>query len=155
MSVTGMGWENCNWNLWMRHLATCWSKATQLLFFFLIIAIFSFSPFLNNNFYWNIVAFSSKRICLPRRRHVEDLGSTPGLGRFQRRNGNPLQYSRLEHSWTEEPGGLWFMGSKRVGHDWVTHKHTHIVALQSRVPTDSCSPNFMVQVKDRNTIPVE
>ena len=28
--------------------------------------------------------------------------------------------------WTEEPGGLWSMGSQRVGHDWVTeHGHTH------------------------------
>ena len=26
--------------------------------------------------------------------------------------------------WTEEPGGLQFMGSQRVGHDWVTHTHT-------------------------------
>ena len=28
--------------------------------------------------------------------------------------------------WTEEPGGLWSMGSQRVGYDWVTeHGHTH------------------------------
>ena len=25
--------------------------------------------------------------------------------------------------WTEEPGGLQSMGSRRVGHDWVTHFH--------------------------------
>ena len=24
-------------------------------------------------------------------------------------------------SWTEEPGGLQFMGSQRVGHDWATN----------------------------------
>ena len=23
--------------------------------------------------------------------------------------------------WTEEPGGLWSMGSQRVGYDWVTY----------------------------------
>ena len=26
-------------------------------------------------------------------------------------------------SWTEEPGGLQFMGSQRVGHDWATNTH--------------------------------
>ena len=26
--------------------------------------------------------------------------------------------------WTEEPGGLWFMGSQRVGHDRVTNTFT-------------------------------
>ena len=32
-------------------------------------------------------------------------------------NGIPLQYSCLENSWTEEPGRLQSMGSRRVGHD--------------------------------------
>ena len=36
---------------------------------------------------------------------------SPGGG-----NGNPLQYSYLV-SWTDEPGCLQSMGSKRVGHD--------------------------------------
>ena len=35
-------------------------------------------------------------------------------------NGNPLQYSFLEITWTEEPGRLQSMGSWRVRHDWVT-----------------------------------
>ena len=35
-------------------------------------------------------------------------------------NGNPLQYSCLENPWTEEPGRLQSMGSRRVGHDWAT-----------------------------------
>ena len=35
-------------------------------------------------------------------------------------NGNPFQYSCLETPWTEEPGGLQSMGSKRVGQDWAT-----------------------------------
>ena len=37
---------------------------------------------------------------------------SPGGG-----NGNPLQYSFLEYSTTEETGGLQSMGSRRVGHD--------------------------------------
>ena len=32
-------------------------------------------------------------------------------------NGNPLQYSCLETPWTEKPGRLQSLGSKRVGHD--------------------------------------
>ena len=39
------------------------------------------------------------------------------LGCFGEGNGNPLQYSCLENPWTEEPGGLLFMGSHRVRHD--------------------------------------
>ena len=40
-----------------------------------------------------------------------DLGSIPGLGRFpEEGNGKPLQYSCLENSMEEEPGGLQFMG---------------------------------------------
>ena len=30
---------------------------------------------------------------------------------------DPLWYSCLENSWTEEPGGLQYMGSQRVRHD--------------------------------------
>ena len=50
--------------------------------------------------------------------NVGDPGSIPGLGRFPGEgNGNPLQYSCLENPWTEEPRGLWSMGSERVGHN--------------------------------------
>ena len=34
--------------------------------------------------------------------------------------GNPLQYSCWKIPWTEEPGRLRSMGSRRVGHDWAT-----------------------------------
>ena len=50
--------------------------------------------------------------------NVGDLGSIPGFGRSPGEgNGNPLQYSCLENSMSEEPGGLQSMGSERVGHD--------------------------------------
>ena len=56
--------------------------------------------------------------------NVGDLGSIPGLGRSPGGgDGNPLQYSPGESPWTEEPGGLWLMGSQRVGCDWAV-KHT-------------------------------
>ena len=50
-----------------------------------------------------------------------DPGSIPGLGRSPgKRNGNPLRCSCLENlKETEEPGGLHFKGSQRVGQAWA------------------------------------
>ena len=46
--------------------------------------------------------------------NARDPGSVPGLGRSPGEgNGHPLQYSCLEKSWSEEPGGLESMGSQR------------------------------------------
>ena len=43
-----------------------------------------------------------------------DMGSIPGSGRSpEGGNGNPLQYSYLGNSRTEEPGGLQSMVSQR------------------------------------------
>ena len=39
---------------------------------------------------------------------IPGLGRSPGEG-----NGNPLQYSCLEISWTEEPGRLQYMGLQK------------------------------------------
>ena len=39
-------------------------------------------------------------------------GRSPGGGK-----GTSLKYSCLGNPWTEEPGGLHFMGSQRVGYD--------------------------------------
>ena len=50
--------------------------------------------------------------------NVGDLDSIPGLGRCPGGGyGNPLQYSCLETSWTEEPGGLQSVGLQRVRHE--------------------------------------
>ena len=39
--------------------------------------------------------------------YAGEAGSIPGSGRSPGgENGNPLQYSCLENSWAEEPGGL-------------------------------------------------
>ena len=50
---------------------------------------------------------------------IRDVGSIPVSGRCPGvGNGNLLQYSCLENPmWTEESGGLWSMGSHRVGYD--------------------------------------
>ena len=61
------------------------------------------------------------------------VGSIPGSGRSPReRNGHLLQYSSLENPCTEEPGGLWSMGSQRVRNIWGTHTHTRC-GSQSRL----------------------
>ena len=47
-----------------------------------------------------------------------DAGSVPASGRsLDGGHGNPLQYSCLENSITEESRGPQFMGSIRVRHD--------------------------------------
>ena len=58
-----------------------------------------------------------------------DMGSIPELGRSCGvGSGNPV-FLPGKIPWTEEPGGLQFMGSPRVGHSCVcvhmgTHRHT-------------------------------
>ena len=49
---------------------------------------------------------------------VRDTDLILGLGGSPRGgNGNLLQYSCLENPMAEDPGGLQFMGSQRVGRD--------------------------------------
>ena len=62
-----------------------------------------------------------------------DLGSIPGLGRSPGGgHGNLLQYSCLENSMDRGawPGySLSFLGSQRVGHDWVTWHSTPVMSI--------------------------
>ena len=49
---------------------------------------------------------------------MRDVSVIPGSGRSPGEgNGNPLQYSCLENSMAEEPGGLQSMGWQRVKQD--------------------------------------
>ena len=69
------------------------------------------------------------RVCLhsylKRKRHgkefacnLGDSGLIPGSGRaLGEGNGYPFQYTSWKISWTEEPGGLQFMGLQRVRYD--------------------------------------
>ena len=51
-------------------------------------------------------------------RDIRDLGLIPGSGRSPGGgHGNSLQYSCLENTMEEEPGGLQSMGSQRDKHD--------------------------------------
>ena len=57
---------------------------------------------------------------------LRDAGLIPGWRRSPGGgNGNPLQYSCLEISWTEEPGRLQSMGSQRADMTEVTYTHTN------------------------------
>ena len=50
-------------------------------------------------------------------RDIKDTGLIPGSGRSpEEEHGNPLQYPCLQNP-IEEPGGLQFIGSQRVGYD--------------------------------------
>ena len=50
--------------------------------------------------------------------NADDWSSIPGSGlSLEEGNAKPLQFSCLEIPWTEEPGGLQYMGSQRVVHD--------------------------------------
>ena len=68
---------------------------------------------------------------------TRDASSIPKLGRsFGAGNGNQLQYSCLENSWTKKSGRLESMRLQRVGHDWMcaqthpnTQAHTHTLFL--------------------------
>ena len=56
---------------------------------------------------------------------IRDVSLIPGLGRSSGGgHGNPLHYSCPENLWTEESGGLQFMGQQRVGHDKRPSMHT-------------------------------
>ena len=50
---------------------------------------------------------------------IRDMGLIPGSGRSPGGgHGNPLQYSCWRIPWTEEPGGLQYIESQWIGHDW-------------------------------------
>ena len=74
-----------------------------------------------------------------------DLGSIPGLNHKipWRRAWPPTPvFLPGESPWTEEPGGLQSMGSKRVRHDWVT-KHACICWS---IPTYTTKQQFFLKI---------
>ena len=73
---------------------------------------------------------SGKESAQCRRCDARDLGSIPGSGRSPGEgNGHLLQYSCLENSWTEKPGGLLSMSCKKYNTHTHTHTHTHTESL--------------------------
>ena len=47
--------------------------------------------------------------------------------------------------WTEEPDGLWFIGSQRVGQDWSDLAHAHTNVREVIVLSATVSVKFEVQ----------
>ena len=57
---------------------------------------------------------------------ARDSGWIPGYGRSPGEgNGNHSSILAWRIPWTEEPGGLQFTGSQRVGHNCVTNRDKH------------------------------
>ena len=57
---------------------------------------------------------------------IRDVGSIPGWGRSP--GGGHSNHSSTHAwriPWTEESGGLWSIGSQRVGHNWSNLAHMH------------------------------
>ena len=68
---------------------------------------------------------------------TRDVGSIPGVGTIPwRRKWQPSLTLLLgKVPWTEDPGGLQFMGSQRVGYDLgIEHTHTHTHTQNSLCP---------------------
>ena len=83
----------------------------------------------------------SLRICLP----MQELHETWlwSLGKEDLLEEEMATHSRVlawTNPWTEEPGGLQFMKSQRVGHDWATeHTCTHYAFyLEISLKIESC-----------------
>jgi len=75
---------------------------------------------------------------------VGDVGLIPGLGRSSGKNyGNPLEYSRWEDPWTEEPGRLqsWV---HRVRYELATAAKLLQSCLTLWNPRDGSPPGFPV-----------
>ena len=68
---------------------------------------------------------------------IRDAGSVPGMERSPGEgDSNSLQHSCLEApTWTEEPGGLHFIGSHRVGHSWRNLARMHALTLITEMCT--------------------
>ena len=63
---------------------------------------------------------------------LTDVGSTPGSGRSLREGHGKNTHSSIlawRIPWAEEPGGLQFIGSQRVGNDWSDLAHTHACTM--------------------------
>ena len=66
--------------------------------------------------------------------NAENMGLIPGSGRSPReRNGNPLQYSSWEISWTEEPDRLQSMGSQKESDTTKQLNKSSKLALRVRI----------------------
>ena len=84
--------------------------------------VFHVTPSLRRGFPGGANSKESTWQCIRCKRH----GFNPWVRQIPRGgNGNAWRILAWRIPWTEETGGLWSMGSQRVGHNWA-HIHTHI-----------------------------
>ena len=86
----------------------------------------------------SLVAQMVKNLPAIQETRVRSLGWEDPLEKGTATHSNILSW-RI--SWTEEPGRLQFMGSQRVGHDWVTSNTVclHVCLLKMSCPISSSS----------------
>ena len=69
---------------------------------------------------WQVDYFKPERV---KTQKIPELFTAPSTDIFGEGNGTPLQYSCLENPMDGGACRLQSMGSRRVGHDWVTSLH--------------------------------
>ena len=66
---------------------------------------------------------------------ARDTNQIPGSRRSpEEGNGNPLQYSFLGNTMTEEPGGLQSIGLQRVRHNFITKEQKKCIHVNANFP---------------------
>ena len=69
-----------------------------------------------------LVAQKVKNLPVMQETRVRSLGQKDPLEKGMAMHSSILAW---RNPWTEEPGGLWSLGSQRVGHDWATNTSTN------------------------------
>ena len=102
-------------------VAKSWTRLSDFHFHFLSLHTYTYTHTLYTHTHAHThthMGFPGGSDCKESAFHEGDPGPIPGSGRSPgEENGNPLQFSHLGIPWTEEPGGLPFMGSQRVRHN--------------------------------------
>jgi len=101
------------------HTCTCFHPPSQSMSFAWCINPFSFQVIMDM---YDPVAQMVKNLPAIQETRVWSLGQEDPLEKEVATHSSTLAW-RIP--WTEEPGGLWSMGSQRVGHDFVTNFHFH------------------------------
>ena len=68
-----------------------------------------------------------------------------------RLNGQGVWVNSGSWWWTGRPGMLWFMGSQRVGHDWVTELNWYTTLTEWRKKTDDHLNKWRESIRQNST----
>ena len=95
------------------------------------------SASITSNSWWFLVAQTVKYLPAMQETPIQFLGREDPLEKGMATHSSILAWRIL---WTEEPGGLQSIGLPRVGHDWMTNSHFHMVSIVSFIQFYSPSP---------------